>query len=162
MFTAEEYIKQLHLTAHPEGGYYQETYRSPDEIKARGFDGNRSVVTSIYFLLQDNQKSHLHRIKSDEQWYFHVGETLEIIILNKGKLSILLLGTNMENGEVLHITVPAGAWFGSRLINQKGFVLVSCVVAPGFDFRDFELASYEDLSKYFPELTGLLKDMCIQ
>ena len=137
MLTAEDYIKKLQLTAHPEGGYYKETYRSSNEIQAKGFDGNRSEATSIYFLLRDTEKSHLHRIKSDEQWYFHAGDVLEIIVLNKSKLSIQLLGSNIENGESLHITVPKGAWFGSRVKNQTGFALVSCVVAPGFDFDDF-------------------------
>lgn len=162
MPTAEDYIKQLQLTAHPEGGYYKETYRSENVIQANGFDGNRSVATSIYFLLRDNEKSHLHRIKSDEQWYFHAGDVLEIIVLHEGKFSIQLLGTNIEKGEALHVTVPAGAWFGSRVKEQTGFVLVSCVVAPGFDFTDFELATYKKISREFPAYDSLLKEMCIE
>lgn len=162
MLTAQEYIEQLQLTAHPEGGYYKETYRSSSEIQADGFDANRSVATSIYFLLRDTEKSHLHRIKSDEQWYFHAGDVLEIIILHKGELTIQLLGLSIEKGESIHITVPAGAWFGSRVKNQKGFALVSCVVAPGFDFGDFELAAYKKISQEFPAYDSLLKEMCIE
>ena len=162
MHTAEEYIKQLQLIAHPEGGYYKETYRSLSKMQADGFDGNRSVATSIYFLLRDTEKSHLHRIKSDEQWYFHAGNVLEIVVLHEGKLSVQLLGTNIGNGEALHITVPAGAWFGSRVKGQMGFALVSCVVAPGFDFADFELASYKKISREFPAYDSLLKEMCIE
>lgn len=162
MLTAENYIEQLNLLPHPEGGYYKETYRSSNEIQANGFNGSRSVATSIYFLLRDNEKSHLHRIRSDEQWYYHAGSTLEIIILHEGKLSIELLGSNIEKGESLHVTVPAGGWFGSRVKNQEGFVLVSCVVAPGFDFEDFELASYKKISRKFPAYDSLLKEMCIE
>ena len=162
MLTAKDYIKQLQLAVHPEGGYYKETYRSSNEIQAKDFIGKRSVATSIYFLLRDSEKSHLHRIKSDEQWYFHAGDVLEIIILHKGNLSIQLLGKNIENGEALHITVPAGAWFGSRVKNQIGFVLVSCVVTPGFDFADFELAVYKKISREFPAYDALCKEMCIE
>ena len=160
--TAKDYIQHLQLIPHPEGGYYKETYRSSTQIQADYFDGNRSVATSIYFLLRDTEKSHLHRIKSDEQWYYHAGEVLEIIVLHEGKLTIQLLGKNIKNGESLHITVPAGAWFGSRVRNQKGFVLVSCVVAPGFDFADFELASYKKISREFPAYDSLLKEMSIE
>jgi predicted cupin superfamily sugar epimerase len=162
MFTAKEYIEQLQLIAHPEGGYYKETYRSSTEIQTMGFAGKRNITTSIYFLLRDAEKSHLHRIKSDEQWYYHAGDVLEIIMLHEGKLTIELLGANIEHGESLHITVPAGAWFGSRVKEKEGFVLVSCVVAPGFDFEDFELASYKKISREFPAYDSLLKEICIE
>ena len=162
MLTANDYIEQLNLLPHPEGGYYKETYRSSNELQVKGFVGERSVATSIYFLLSDNEKSHLHRIKSDEQWYYHNGNVLEIIIFHQGKLSIQLLGKDIENGESLHITVPARAWFGSRVKDQTGFVLVSCVVAPGFDFADFELALYKKVSRDFPAYDSVLKEMCIE
>lgn len=162
MHTAEYYIEQLNLLPHPEGGYYKETYRSETEIQVENLNGKRNTATSIYFLLQDTYKSHLHRIKSDEQWYYHVGDTLEIIVLHEGVLTIQLLGKNIEKGEVLHITVPAGAWFGSRVMGQSGFVLVSCVVAPGFDFADFELAAYKKVSREFPAYDSVLKEMCIE
>jgi len=162
MLTAIDYIEQLNLIPHPEGGYYKETYRASSELQIEGFVGDRSVATSIYFLLRDNEKSHLHRIKSDEQWYYHAGDVLEIIIFYEGKLLIQFLGLDIEKGESLHFTVPAGAWFGSRVKDQTGFVLVSCVVAPGFDFSDFELASYKKISRELPAYDSTLKEMCIE
>lgn len=164
MSSAPFYIEQLNLLPHPEGGYYKETYRSSEEmaVVGTGFSGKRNIATSIYFLLSEAEKSHLHRIRSDEQWYFHDGDILEIIMLHEGKLTIKLLGRNLENGEELHVTVPAGAWFGSRVKGQTGFVLVSCVVAPGFDFADFELASYKKISREFPAYDTLLQQMCIE
>ena len=32
MNTAQYYIESLKLSPHPEGGYYRETYRSPDTV----------------------------------------------------------------------------------------------------------------------------------
>jgi predicted cupin superfamily sugar epimerase len=158
MSNASFYIEHLNLVPHPEGGYYKETYRSVSEIET----GSSAIrTTSIYFLLQNEEKSHLHRIKSDEQWYYHDGNVLEILVLYKGVLTIQLLGKDLQNGEVLHFTVPAGAWFGSRVQHEKGFVLVSCVVAPGFDFKDFELASYKKISREFSAYDAILKEMCI-
>jgi uncharacterized protein len=161
MKSAQYYIEQLELLPHPEGGHYKETYRSNMMISSSGFSSKRNVTTSIYFLLSDLEKSHLHRIKSDEQWFYHSGETLEIFVLYSGIVSTLLLGPNIEEGESLHHVVPAGAWFGSRVKDQKGYCLVSCVVAPGFDFNDFELAAYKKISREFPAYDVLLKDFCL-
>jgi predicted cupin superfamily sugar epimerase len=160
MSNASFYIEHLNLVPHPEGGCYKETYRSVSEIET-GSSAIRNTATSIYFLLQNEEKSHLHRIKSDEQWYYHDGDVLEILVLCQGILTIQLLGKDLKNGEVMHYTVPAGAWFGSRVQHKKGFVLVSCVVAPGFDFKDFELASYKKISREFSAYDSILKEMCI-
>jgi uncharacterized protein len=37
--------------------------------------------------------------------------------------------------------IAAGSWFGARVAAGIGFSLVSCTVAPGFDFADFELGT---------------------
>jgi len=137
---AKQYIDQLHMLPHPEGGYYKESFRSNNSIQFTGFEGERPLSTSIFFLLEKGQTSALHRIKSDEIWYFHDGQTLEIIELDsEGKEQITLLGKNILNGEVLQHVVPAGVWFGARLATSSEFCLVGCQVSPGFDFKDFEL-----------------------
>lgn len=138
--TAQEYVSKLEMLPHPEGGFYKECFRSKQSIQFPDFDGERSVSTSIYFLLVKGQTSALHRIKSDEIWYFHDGQTLEIIELDEqGNEKITLLGKNLMSGEVLQHVVPAGIWFGARLAPNSEFCLVGCQVSPGFDFRDFEL-----------------------
>ncbi|MFM2227363.1 MAG: hypothetical protein RL664_706 [Bacteroidota bacterium] len=137
---AKTYIDNLLMLPHPEGGFYKECFRSKQSIQFPSFEGERSVSTSIYFLLEKGQTSALHRIKSDEIWYFHDGQTLEIIELDEqGNEKITLLGKNLMNGEVLQHVVPAGIWFGARLAPNSEFCLVGCQVSPGFDFRDFEL-----------------------
>lgn len=137
---ATQYIDKLQMLPHPEGGYYKESYRSNHSIQVNGFDGERSMCTSIFFLLEKGQKSALHRIKSDEIWYFHDGQTLEIIELDsEGNEQITRLGKDILNGELLQHVVPAGIWFGARLAAHSDFCLVGCQVSPGFDFKDFEL-----------------------
>ena len=138
--TSHFYINHFSLLPHPEGGYYKETFRSEKSFQFEGFEGERSICTSIYFLLEKGQTSALHRIKSDEIWYFHDGQTLEIIELDSnGNETITRLGKDILNGEVLQHVVPAGIWFGARLAAHSEFCLVGCQVSPGFDFKDFEL-----------------------
>lgn len=138
--TSHFYINHFSLLPHPEGGYYKETFRSEKSFQFEGFEEERSICTSIYFLLEKGQTSALHRIKSDEIWYFHDGQTLEIIeIDSNGNETITRLGKDILNGEVLQHVVPAGIWFGARLAAHSEFCLVGCQVSPGFDFKDFEL-----------------------
>ena len=137
---AKTYIDKLAMLPHPEGGYYKENFRSETTFQFDGFEGERSICTSIYFLLEKGQTSALHRIKSEEIWYFHDGQTLEIIELDtNGNEMITRLGKDLLNGEMLQHVVPANTWFGARLTPESDFCLVGCQVSPGFDFKDFEL-----------------------
>jgi predicted cupin superfamily sugar epimerase len=147
----KEIVERLGLQEHPEGGFYKETYRSNQNIET---DKNvfRNISTAIYFLLENENISLFHRIKSDELWFFHQGEALEIVFIKEGVLNTIILGNNLENGEMVQATIPANTWFASRVKNLKGYSLVSCTVAPGFDFADFELAKREDLINEFPNL----------
>lgn len=149
--TANEIIEKLHLEAHPEGGFYKETYRSELLIKTDQ-QQTRNVSTAIYFLLKEDEKSLFHRIQSDELWFFHQGEALEIVFIENNQLRTIILGNDIENGEVPQAKIPANIWFGARVKNAVGYSLVSCTVAPGFDFLDFELANREALTSEFPHL----------
>ena len=82
---AQSFIQALKLQAHPEGGYYRETYRSDGQIDVPGAGGvvPRHISTGIYFLLEKDDFSAFHRIKSDEMWHFYAGQTLEVIELQK-------------------------------------------------------------------------------
>jgi predicted cupin superfamily sugar epimerase len=140
MSRASYYIQHLHLLPHPEGGYYREVYRNESNFTFPGFEGTRSIATSIFFLLEAPQVSALHRIKSDEIWYYHDGDNLEIIELDENESEqITLLGKDLEKGAVIQHVVKAGRWFGARLPQGSSYCLVGCQVSPGFDFRDFEL-----------------------
>jgi predicted cupin superfamily sugar epimerase len=144
--TASDYIQHLGLEKHPEGGYYREVYRHSALSSFEGFDGPRNLSTSIYFLMTHEASSAMHRIKSDEIWYYHDGDPLEIIIQNEeGVEYIVRLGKSLDTGCVMQYVVPAGCWFGARVADGGAFTLVGCQVTPGFDFRDFELMHPSDV-----------------
>jgi uncharacterized protein len=158
---ANYWIEKLDLHAHPEGGYYYETFAANESIKAdalpQRYGGNRKHYTSIYFLLKTGQVSHFHRIKSDEIWAFHDGKPLNIHVIEpSGDYHVLKLGLNPEKGEYPQHIVPAGSWFGASLDQPEGFSLVGCFVAPGFDFADFELAERDNLLKEFPKHKNII------
>jgi predicted cupin superfamily sugar epimerase len=145
---AKYWIEKLALVQHPEGGYYRETYRSAETIPQSGlpgrFDGPRTFSTAIYFLLPAGEISALHRIKSDEVWHFYDGGSLTIHVLSDaGEYAPIELGSEAEHQAV----VAAGCWFGAE-VRQGDFVLAGCTVAPGFDFRDFEMADRFLCSNY--------------
>jgi predicted cupin superfamily sugar epimerase len=157
---AEYWIKRLDLRAHPEGGYFIESYRSGELISQSAlpdrYSGPRSFSTSIYFLLQEGVFSAFHRIKSDEGWYFHTGDPLEIfIIFPDGTLQRTVLG--MDKDASLQFSVPHGTWFASR--TSGAFSLVGCSVSPGFDFADFEMGGFKELSERYPQHTDLIREL---
>jgi hypothetical protein len=141
MTQLQQLINNLELQAHPEGGYYKETYRS-----AQTLDGqDRQLLTSIYFLLTAENVSRFHRIKSDELWYFHAGSPLIVHTLSERGHEQHHLGLDLSKGQQPFLWIPKDTIFGSSILDAEGYALVSCAVAPGFDFRDFELFTAEQL-----------------
>jgi uncharacterized protein len=152
----EYWIKKLQLIKHIEGGYYNRTYSSYLNISQNQlpdtFHGDRPVSTAIYFLLEKDQFSAMHRIASDELWHFYYGDPLIVYEIDStGNLTEHLLGNNPEKGESFQCAVKAGSWFGSKTKNSGEYSLVGCTVSPGFDFKDFELADKETLIHQYPQ-----------
>ncbi len=153
----QELVEQLKMNSHPEGGFYAETYRSNAELETSA--GKRSLITSIYFLLRSEDVSHFHRIKSDELWFWHEGSPLSVHLLGENGHEILKLGPITKSGSLPQHLVKANTIFGSSVDEPESYALVSCVVAPGFDFRDFELFQAEDLIPLFPEAEDIIRKL---
>lgn len=151
-------IQELNLIPHPEGGFYRETYRSKELLN----DINRNLVTTIYFLLQSEDISHFHRIKSDEHWFFHAGSPLVVHTIDKNGHHKHLVGLELNKGETPHFIVPKNTIFGSQVLEKNSFSLVSCLVSPGFDFADFELIKRVELLKEFPQHKEIIQIMGIK
>lgn len=161
---AEYFIKHLNLEKHPEGGFFKETYRSEDKFEARGIDdsfpANRNYSTAIYFLLKGHQHSKFHRIKSDEIWHFHTGSPATIHIIHPDALyEAKYLGPEPDKGQAFQVVVPAGSWFGVSVDDADSFMLASCTVSPGFDFRDFEMPDAFQLKQAFPEHADIIDQL---
>ena len=164
MISTDKLIKQFNLQRHPEGGWYNQTYKSnefiPGDALPERFKGDRSFSTAIYFLLEQGDFSAFHRIKSDECWHFYSGEPLHIYIIDQsGELNIIMLGNDLENGLAFQYVVPANCWFASRPAPGSHYCFVGCTVAPGFEFDDFEMANGEELSLLYPNHSSIIKEL---
>jgi predicted cupin superfamily sugar epimerase len=127
---AEEIIRRLELQPHPEGGWYRETWKGPDI-------GGRASGTAILFLLKAGERSHWHRVDSDEIWLWHAGAPL-MLSLGIDSASEVRLGPDVLGGDVVQAVVPAGWWQAAASTGE--WTLVSCTVSPEFRFEGFELA----------------------
>lgn len=162
---AQFWIDQLGLIPHPEGGFYRETYRSPESIPKEGlpdrYPGPRAYQTAIYFLLPSGQTSALHWMASDELWFFHAGGPALIHCLDDSREHrTIRIGPDPRNGEVLQARVPAAVWFGAEPVHSEGYTLASCTVAPGFEFEDFHLGGRRELLERFPQHADLIRRLC--
>lgn len=130
--TADEIIAHLDLAAHPEGGYYRQTWVA---------DGaGRPVGTCIYFLLKAGEPSHWHRVDATEIWHFYSGAPLVVSIAETdvGPALDHVLGTDLAAGQMPQVIVPVQHWQAARTLGE--YTLVGCTVSPGFRFEGFELA----------------------
>jgi predicted cupin superfamily sugar epimerase len=133
METAEAIIAALSLAPHPEGGYFRETYCDTRLVNGR------AASTAIYYLLVKGQRSRWHRIDASEVWHWYGGAPLELSVkMDGGGTKRHLLGSNVLEGERPQCVVLAGQWQSAETLGP--WTLAGCTVAPGFEFRGFEMA----------------------
>lgn len=131
---AREIIRLLDLAPHPEGGHFRETYRAPSA------DDARPASTMIYYLLQADEVSAWHRVDADEFWLWHAGGPLSLTLSppdGQGARPVTL-GPDLRAGQTPQCLIPADHWQTAESLGA--WTLVSCIVAPGFDFAGFEMA----------------------
>ncbi|MEU0552565.1 cupin domain-containing protein [Dactylosporangium sp. NPDC049742] len=142
MTTRPRLAELLDMAPHPEGGWFRETWRSPVAFSPEGYDGPRNAATAIYFLLHPGEESAWHVVRSDELWFWHSGGPLALRLGGSGEAPgegpTTLLGGDVAAGQRPQVLIPAGVWQAAAPTGTEP-VLVSCVVAPGFDFADFRL-----------------------
>jgi predicted cupin superfamily sugar epimerase len=169
---AADYISRLGLIPHPEGGFYRETYRAAYRVNPQddaapftpgtppaSLSSTTSSVTSIHYLLQGDDYSGFHRIAYPELWYFHDGAPLTVHEIDAaGSYRARTLGRGPDHH--LSFAVEPGTWFAAELPGKSGFALVSCAVAPAFDFAKFEMAKRAQMIARYPAHADILARLC--
>lgn len=179
-------VKHLELTPHPlEGGFFVELHRAKYMIATpeRGEDESRHVYTTIFYMLCDEDDAPglgwLHHNESDATHFFHEGWPMDYLTISpEGEVEVHVLGPVVEEGHKLQLTVPGGYWKASffhepaddaqsaykyvQFKDDQRYGLLSEALAPGFDYRDNELATVEKIKalfgdEVFERVKGLIK-----
>jgi len=142
-----------------EGGWYVETYRAAEMIARAGLDvrygGDRCHGTAILYLLTADTVSKMHRVKSDEIFHYHLGDAVRMLQLHPGGSGEeVVIGPDIMNGQQVQVVVPRGVWQGGRLVDGGSWCLMSCTVAPGFEFDDYEHGHRDALIERWGEFAG--------
>jgi predicted cupin superfamily sugar epimerase len=165
---AADLVGRLALQPHPEGGWYREIYRSPTRVETAR--GSRSALTTIYYLLEQNQLSRWHVVQADELWHFYAGSPLELLAYTptnrKFERYVLDCVSAAEPVGSVHASGDGAATAAGRATVATGageaattsvsviptgvwqaarslgeYSLVGCTVGPGFEFADFQFVS---------------------
>lgn len=158
-------IELLKLKELPgEGGYYKESHQSSLKLNELNFgetifEGERFAGACIYYLVTPLQFSALHKLRQDEIFHYYIGDPVEMLQIHKdGTSRIITIGPDLEKGQIPQVVVPAGVWQGTRLIEGGSWCLMGTTTAPGFDYKDFELGSREELTKSFPHISEQIRN----
>jgi predicted cupin superfamily sugar epimerase len=158
MPTAQEIIKKLELQPHPiEGGYFRETYRARGSVPTAGLppgyphQSERSLGTSIYYLLTSETFSELHRLPTEEVFHLYLGGPVRMLqLFPDGSGREVVLGTDILGGQEPQVIVAAGVWQGSLLEPGVEYALLGATMAPGFDYADYEQGGRAALVARYP------------
>lgn len=126
-------VEAFGLEPHPEGGFYKRVYKHPSG------ENGRASMSAIYYLLDGDKQSNWHRIDADEMWLYHSGAPLKISMTedpNSAPIESVLLGLDLATVSEPQRVVPANMW--QRAESMGDWTLVTCVVAPEFQFEGFE------------------------
>jgi len=164
--TVDEVKKLLGLRAHPvEGGWFVRTYEAaemvaPDAFSDGRYAGPRRTGTAIYYLLEPDTFSEMHRLKSDEVFHFYMGDAVELLQLYPdGTGKRVVIGSDLAAGQRPQLVVPRGVWQGSRLVAGGKWALLGCSVSPGFEFEDYDEGWGEELSAGWPEWAEMIRGL---
>ncbi|KZL84511.1 cupin family protein [Colletotrichum incanum] len=133
--TAQEVIDRLGLIPNEEKGYYRETFEGPK------MNGNRSVSTAIYYLLEGSVGPSIwHRVDAVELWHYYAGAPLTLSLsYDDGRpTKSLVLGPDIFNDQRPQIVVAKDQW--QRAHSHGDWTLVGTTTTPGFIPEGLELA----------------------
>lgn len=155
----QNYIKTLQLKPHEEGGHFAVFYKSSDKVTIFNKRNEevkyveRYASSSIYFLLEKQEFSAWHRLKSDEIWhYYDGGSPIDIYVIDHaGELKNFTLGNpGITKNASFQVIIKAGVWFAAEVRDKSSFGLAGCTMSPAFEYDDFKLANRKHLSAKYP------------
>jgi predicted cupin superfamily sugar epimerase len=162
---AETLIQELDLQPLPvEGGYFTVSFTAdeklPPEALPERYELVRNLSGAILFLETPEQFSAMHQLKTDEIYYHHCGDPVEMLFLAPdGTGWTAILGIDIIAGQRPQILAPRDHWHGSRPLpgSPHGFALMSTSMAPGYDPIEAEYAKRDELVELYPSHCELIR-----
>jgi hypothetical protein len=144
--TAEEISNILGLEPLPlEGGMWAQTLKDENS-------------TSIYYLLNENNFSAMHRLQAVEVYHYYAGAPAQMLLLNPdGKIEEPVLGSDLDSGHRPQIIVEPGVWQGSSTTGE--WTLLGTTMAPPYSQEIFQLADREELLKGWPDRKKRIQEL---
>lgn len=158
---AADIKEALGLTPLPvEGGIHKQTYCSALPMtRADGSEG--PAGTAIYYMLEEDTFSHMHRLTGDEIYHFYLGDAVELLELKPdGTAHTIVLGTDLGAGQQVQYLVRAGSWQGSRLKPGGNYALLGTTMCPGYTDDCYEHGDVAILEGQYPAAADLIKILC--
>jgi len=155
-------IELLGLVPLPiEGGYFRQTYVADQRVSRTALSGrythDKPFGSAIYYLLHDDHFSAMHRLLTDEIYHFYLGDPVEMLLLYPdGSHAVQRLGPDLEAGQQVQFTVPAGVWQGAHVLAGGRYALLGTTMAPAYDPSDFELGDRPALIGQYPAIATLI------
>lgn len=127
MLTPKQIIDRLKLQPDTvEGGFLAGTYMSgiqlPDSILP-GFPPTkegRPLCSAIYYLLDADNCSVMHRVTGDMIYHFYNGDPVEMLLLYPDSYpnhsEVCIFSNNLAAGSYPMKIIPGGTWIGSRTL----------------------------------------------
>lgn len=152
-------IQALQLQPHPEGGHYRRVHDGRLPVSGASWSDSRMAVSAIHFLLDRNEYARWHRILQEEIWHHADGGPMVLHMVDPALEAAhrMIVGPPAMGGSPF-VAVPPGWWQAAQPL--EGPSLVSCIVAPSFDFEDHTFltddSACSEFSLRFPDLKILL------
>lgn len=183
--SAEDLIASLDLAPHEEGGYFRETYRAEAEVSSACGTRPVSTAI-LYLLTEtepsrfhrlrsdelwfhhggalaelvllepgtDDGEGDCSRARSPMHQLIGPGSPYTVVPAGWWVAARSITGVSADWGTG---RAPERRWTADRRsTNDLSWTLVSCVVTPGFEYADFELADRERLLREYPEAEELI------
>ena len=182
---AAQIIADLGLRAHPEGGYFREAYRAAEEVRTPRGPRSAATAILFLVTAATPSRFHrllsaeiwLHQGGAPlELIMLSRREGLQAVTLESVGAEDVPAPERAARERRPQALVPALTWQAARVVSgptasdsvaagtgadgdpgaAEDWSLVSCVVAPGFDYEDFELAGRDELLSGWPAARELI------
>jgi predicted cupin superfamily sugar epimerase len=106
--------------------------------------------TGIYFLMQPDDFSAMHRLDVPELWHHYAGDPARMLLLYPdGAIERPVLGDDLAAGERPCIAIPPGVWQGAETLGE--WTLAGTTMAPPYYQAGFDLGTADELIAAHPD-----------